>query len=307
LSHKLKPVRVRVPASTSNLGPCFDLCGLAVGLYVNIEIAPSAHSSAVELVSQGEGADVLTRIADNLAVTTVQKVWERAGIEPIAVRMTIHNSIPLFSGLGSSGAAVAGTMIAVARMAGLEWSMEDFLTLGTEIEGHPDNVTASLLGGLVLSSTVNGRVHSTVYHYPHPIEFVVMYPRIHVPTKDSRKLLPENYPAGDAVFNVSRAAQLAAAFASGRLPEIGFAFEDKMHQPYRQATLPHLEKSVEAAQSAGAWGAFLSGSGPSVGALCSPEQGEAVEKAFQKVLMEMGVEGRTWRLPIDKEGVEILS
>lgn len=297
-------VKVRVPGSTSNLGPCFDLCGLAIQMYAEVAIEPGGQGFQFDV--RGEGAETIRRLESNLVLHAAEAVWKQAGISPEGMRIAIDNSIPLFSGLGSSGAAVAAGLMAANACCGSPLSREILLTLGTELEGHPDNVAASLLGGLALSSNVAGRIRSLSYRSPEPLEFAALLPRIQISTKESRKRLPTHYPAGDAVFNVSRAAQLAAAFASGRLSEVPFAFDDRMHQPYRADQVPYLFEAIRAAEEGGAWGAFLSGSGPSVGALCAPERSATVVEAFRTILRRHRIPGKAFAVGIDNQGAILL-
>jgi len=299
------PVRVRVPGSTSNLGPCFDLCGLAVQIYIEVAFEPCDEGLSWTL--EGEGADLIRRTEDNLVLEAAQRLWRLVGFTPPGLNVRIHNAIPLYSGLGSSGAAVAAGLVAANALAGAHASLESLLALGTEIEGHPDNVTASLLGGLVLSCRDGDRVHSLSYRYPKPLSLAVLIPQAEISTRHSRQSLPDAYTSEDAVFNVSHAAQLAAAFASGRLEEAGFAFEDRFHQPPRAQQMPYLFDAIAAARAAGAFGAFLSGSGPSVGALGAPETIPAVLDAFRAIVKRFGLGGRVLALPIDYEGAQILA
>jgi homoserine kinase len=301
---KLQSAKVRVPGSTSNLGPCFDLCGLAIRLYAEVAFEPGGRGFQFDV--RGEGAETIRQLESNLVLRAAEAVWKQAGVSPENMRIAIDNSIPLFSGLGSSGAAVAAGLMAANACCGSPLSMEDLLTLGTELEGHPDNVAASLLGGLALSSNVNGRILSLSYRSPQPLTFAVLLPQLQISTQESRKKLPSHYPAGEAVFNVSRAAQLAAAFATGRLNEVRFAFEDRMHQPYRAKQVPYLYDAIQAAEEAGAWGAFLSGSGPSVGALCAPEQSLPVVKAFREVQDRHRIPGKAFSVEIDNQGAILL-
>jgi homoserine kinase len=291
-------VKVRVPGSTSNLGPCFDLCGLAIGMYAEAAFKPGGRGFQFDI--RGEGAESIRQLESNLVLRAAEAAWKQADVSPEGMRIAIDNSIPLFSGLGSSGAAVAAGLMAANACCGFPLRMEALLTLGTELEGHPDNVAASLLGGLALSSNVEGRIRSISYRSPE------LLPRLQISTRESGKRLPTHYAAGEAVFNVSRAAQLAAAFATGRLDEVRFAFEDRMHQPYRAEQMPYLYDAIRAAEAAGAWGAFLSGSGPSVGALCAPERSARVVKAFREVQDKRQIPGKAFSVGIDNQGAILL-
>ncbi len=293
-------VRVRVPASTANLGPGLDVFGLALGLYAEVTFSPAEDRFEFDI--EGEGEETIRDINNNLVFRAAERLWKQTQTRPAGARISIRNAIPLCSGLGSSGAAIVAGLMGANAFSHGGLSNDELLTLATEIEGHPDNVAASLLGGLVLSTTLEDRVVALSYRCPEPLRVVVLYPRTTISTHECRKLLPRTVTFEEAIFNLGRAAHLAAAFSTGRLEEIPFAFDDRLHQQRRSVLMPYLFDAIAMARKAGALGAFLSGSGPSVAAFCRPERTEVVAEGFRAIQKQFRLEGEIYTPPIDDRG-----
>lgn len=297
-------VRVRVPASTSNLGPGFDAFGLALGLYAEVTFRLTDKPDSLEVT--GEGEDQILLSEDNPVLQAASLVWQRAEMPRRGWSIRIENSIPLFSGLGSSGAATVAGLLAADALAGNPLSRNDLLFLATQLEGHPDNVVASLLGGFTIACQEQGMVHACAYPCPEKMRAVVLHPKLVVATHASRKALPREISREAAVFNIARAAQLAAAMALGLLDGIECAFDDALHQHHRSAQMPYLFEAIKAARKAGAWGAFLSGSGPSVAALCAVDICGKVAAELETIRERFSLEGKTMILPIDNQGARVI-
>ena len=266
---------VVVPASTSNLGPGFDALGLALGLYLRADVT--------SIVDDGLG-DLRCRFAgtvppgDNLIVTGFRAVTQALGTAAGAGRsldVTVTCDIPPCAGLGSSAAAlVAGGRLAAFVVDGVTDAL--IIDVLTAIEGHPDNVTAATLGGLV-AGCVDARGHVCVVAAPWPdgVRLVVATPGLALPTRTARAVLPAQVSRHDAIHNVQRTALLLQALAQGRLDLLREAFADRLHQPYRLPLVPGLAE-VLALEAPGMLGAFLSGAGPSVAVCVSGDPGPVV-------------------------------
>jgi homoserine kinase len=288
-------IRVRVPATSANLGPGFDALGLALRLHNILELEP-AESPAIEV--DGEGAGTLPRDPSHLAYRAALAVHARAGRAPGAFRMRQQNRIPLGRGLGSSAAAIVSGAVAANALLGDPLDRQALLDLAAELEGHPDNVAAALFGGLVVCAGTPSGIR-WVRLAPPALRAVVAVPAFAVSTREARRLLPARVPFEDAVFNVTRTALLVAALGAGRTDLLGDATEDRLHQPYRAALVPGLDHALAAARRAGAHGVALSGSGPSVLALGDAAGiGEAIADAFRGA----GVACRTFAVEIDVDG-----
>ncbi len=247
-------LRVRAPATSANLGPGFDCAACALALWNELEVEP-ADATAVSI--SGEGAGELPDGPENLALRAF------ALLAPVeGRRFRFANRIPLARGLGSSAAAVALGLVAGARAAGREAGAEDLLALGVALEGHADNRAAALAGGVCLAWEEGRPLLARVADAP-PLEPVALVPATRVDTAGARAALPGLVRHGDAAFTAGRAALLGAAVAAGDPELFAAALADRLHEPYRETNAPLLA-AVRAELPAGARGATLSGSGPSV-------------------------------------------
>lgn len=281
----LATISVSVPASTSNLGPGFDCLGLALDLRneLTVELEDGRGPALVEI--EGEGASTLPRGEANLIVKAARMMLPRR--LPGRLVFKAVNRIPLARGLGSSAAAVVAGLWAGAHLFGNLRRREDELeALAVELDGHPDNVAPCVHGGLTVSLLSDGRPRAHRLQLHPRFSAVVCVPAFELSTRKARAALPKEVPIADAVFNSSRAILLARALETGRAAHLADLMQDRLHQPYRARLVPGLREALAAAISAGAAGAALSGSGPSVFAFVSgdaaPRVGEAMKRAFAK-------------------------
>ncbi|BAU32707.1 homoserine kinase [Microcella alkaliphila] len=271
-------VSVRVPATTANLGPGFDTLGLALSVYDELEVTAVAEPGAhVEVHGVGEGT--VETDESNLVVRSIAHVFDRVGITMPGLRLVAHNAIPHGRGMGSSGAAiVGGVMAAKGLLDGIvELDEEDLLARATELEGHPDNVAPALFGGLTIAwMGERGPQHKrlTVHRGVSPL--VCVPEASTMSTAMARTLQPAQVPHSDAIFNVSRSALLIAALIQS--PELlHTATEDRLHQSYRAAAMPETDALIQVLRQAG-FAAVVSGAGPSILVLCA-DPGERLRAA----------------------------
>lgn len=295
-------VRLRVPATIANLGPAFDAVGLAVNLYNEVELKISAES-AVTISGEGEGP--LPEDASNLVYQAAAAAAQRAG-RASAFSIRCRNAIPIGRGLGSSAAAIVAGVVAANAALDNPLEPDDVLDLAWRTEGHPDNVAAALFGGVVLTDVTSGRVAWTKLLPVWNAAVVVAVPDFAVLTDRARAVLPERVPYADAVANISRTAWLIAALLTGRGELLEVGMEDLLHQPYRRALVPGMQQVIGAARAAGAWGAALCGSGPSVVAIAPPERADAVGSQMVAAFSSAGHHARYLRLQVDAEGAKVL-
>lgn len=260
-------VRVRVPASTANLGPGFDALGLALELYDEVEVATAAAGLHVEV--HGEGAGHVPTDQKNLVVRALLAACGQCGHRPAGLVLRCRNRIPHSRGLGSSAAAAVAGVLAGYALAGME-PAEAALQIAAGFDGHADNAAASLLGGLVISWKEETSFQATRLE-PHPdLMPVLLVPEQTSATEATRGLLPAEVPHADAAFTAGRAALLVHALtADPRLLRV--AMEDRLHQPYRRSAYPATGRLVDALRASGV-PAAVSGAGPTVLAL--PVNGE---------------------------------
>jgi homoserine kinase len=241
--------KVRVPASSANLGPGFDTLAAAVSLHMELEVEETG-SFSVEADDPRIPTD-----ARNLCVRAFSELRDPEGLS-----FRIRSEIPLTAGLGSSGAAIVAALLAADHMFELALGREQILEHAARIEGHPDNVAASLYGGFVVCA--GG--HVSVIEPPSGLEAVAVVPPEPVSTAAARKALPAEIPLADAIFDIARASLLALGLARGDLGLIARGLEDRIHQPRRAHLYPRSMELLGRAHELGALGATISGAGPTV-------------------------------------------
>ncbi|KAB8164530.1 homoserine kinase [Streptomyces sp. 3MP-14] len=266
-------VRVRVPATSANLGPGFDALGLALGLYDDVVVRVA--DSGLHLDIAGEGADTVPRDESNLLVRTLRTAFDALGGQPRGLEVVCANRVPHGRGLGSSSAAIcAGLVAARAVTTGGEAKLDDvaLLELAAEIEGHPDNVAACLLGGFTLAWGESGAVRAIRMEPAASVVPLVFVPARPLATETARGLLPRAVPHADAAANAGRAALLVEALT--RRPELLLpATEDRLHQDYRAPAMPESMDLVGRLRAEGV-PAVISGAGPTVLALADESQAD---------------------------------
>lgn len=299
-----RSVEVRVPASTSNLGAGFDCFGLALRLYLNVRASVAPGSSVpcrVRTAGEGSGTS-LPRGSDNLIFRAMRLAAEREGLKLPRVRLAVRNEIPLGRGLGSSAAAIVAGLTLCAALCGRELRDETLLRYATELEGHADNVAASLLGGWVTTCVgEDGRVLVVKRRWPADIKAVVVSPRVQLETERARAALPLEVSRADAVHNVQRAALFCAAIEERADELLWEATQDRLHQPYRRGLVPGLATALSTPRRPGLLALALSGAGPSVVALADKnfeEIGEQVAAGFRG----SGVEATVRVLEVNEGG-----
>jgi homoserine kinase len=304
-------VTVEVPASAANLGAGYDCLGLALALTNRIELEVRVWSRGeIELSVEGEGRNELTEDRENRFVRGLEATLVAArGPLPDGVgwRIAMHNQIPLSRGLGSSAAATVGGVLAGNVLAGEPLSTAEMLRIACDIEGHPDNAAASLLGGFVVSASTDEGVEAIRFASPRDLRAVLFIPELRLPTKAMRAALPEAVPLADAVANLGAVAVGVAGLATGRYDLLARLTVDRLHEPYRAAIYPQLPRMVDAARAAGALGACLSGAGSTILAFAdSMSQISRVEAAFVAVAADTDLDGRVVVVEPRNAGAKVL-
>ena len=258
-----EPVQVRVAATSANLGPGFDALGLALAIYDDVT-AQVTDTPGLRIDVTGEGAPDVPRDESHLVVRSMRAAFDRLGAEPVGLELSCVNRIPHGRGLGSSAAAiVSGLVLARALVPAGRTTFDDaeLLALAARIEGHPDNVAACLLGGLTIAWTQDG-ARAVRLEPGADLRPVIFIPATSASTELARDALPERVPHADAAFNAARSALLVAAL-TGTAGLLLPATQDRLHQPYRAASMPESAALVAALREGG-FAAVISGAGPSV-------------------------------------------
>ena len=287
---------VEVPATTANLGAGYDCLGLALQIVNRTEISPLPESGGrIELSVEGEGAGSLPADRSNRLVLALETALGRgAGPLPegLGWSITMHNDVPLARGLGSSAAATVAGLVAANALLGSVLTTAQLLDTALEIEHHADNAAAALLGGLVVVDGSSGTPVALRFDAPAGLLCVLFVPERQLSTEAMRTCLPAQVPLADAAANLGRVALGVAGIAQGRLDVLDRLTRDTLHEPYRARLYPELPALVEAARSAGALGACLSGAGSTIVAFTdAPARGEAIAAAMLGAADRRGMTG----------------
>jgi homoserine kinase len=292
---------LRVPASSANLGPGFDALGLALGIFLDCHFEPSEHLS---ITATGRDAACVSTGEDNLIWQTALAVARDVGGSLRPIQLQIVNDIPIGKGLGSSAAALTAGVVIADHLLGLHWKRLRILDEAAQIEGHPDNVAACVLGSIVATAMERGGTARAVrLELAARYGVAVVVPDFILPTSEARAVLPDCYSREDTIFNVQRAALLIAALATGTTSAFPAALEDRLHQPYRAALVPGLDEIVKL-RAPGLLGCCLSGAGPSV--LVFYEKGyESVCDLVKQIFAIRGKQSEIFWTDIASQGYEL--
>jgi len=280
-------IKIRVPATSANLGPGFDCLGLALDIWneVNFE---EADESTYQVT--GEGAGRLNRRPKNLLTDSFKQVYEICGKPLRGANIQAHNNILLNSGLGSSAAAIVAGIYGANELLDKPLDTKALLKLAAEIEGHPDNVAAALLGGLVISLPTQEQILTRKFDDLPSLNIVIVKPDVHWPTRIARSVLPKTVSRIDAVFNIAHALLVVDALRTGDLDLLLHAMDDRIHQPYRLNQIPGGLVAFKLARELGA--AALSGAGPSIICFVPTGKGEEAKLKLIDVFAKQGIEAR---------------
>jgi homoserine kinase len=262
--HLHLPFWIRVPATTANLGPGFDALALALELYNYVAIEPGAPERP-----------------DPFAQEILEAYHKSRNLPLKPYKLVVRGNVPPARGLGSSATIRLGMLAALDKVNRRPFDLDWLIETATKIEGHPDNITAAALGGFV----VCGGAQPARVRVSSRLKFVAAIPRIETSTRTARSILPPSVSLQDAASNLRNASRITAASIEKKYEEARGAFHDRLHQPHRAALVPGLEQAIEAAERAGAIGAFLSGAGPTILALCQKSEkpiGNAMVAALRK-------------------------
>ncbi len=281
-------MKVKIPASTSNIGPGFDTLGLALNRYLHLSVEEEdAQGSSMHISVEGNGKEHIATDKTNLVYQGMAALAKCVGGPHEkalqTIRLHIKNEIPASGGLGGSGAAIAGGVFLANEVLRTKMSREDMLNIAVSIEGHPDNVSAAMMGGLTVNCFDNGKVRCRSIKIAAKLSVVACSPNFQVLTKQARQILPKEVPLKDAVVNIENVASLIAALMEGDVEALRYVTGDRLHEQYRAALIPGFEDVKNAALGAGAWSFNISGSGPTVFSFVTDREeqiGEAMSNAF---------------------------
>lgn len=289
------------PASTSNLGPGFDCLGLALNL--RLKATATRIDAGFRITRRGEGSDLAIDPHSDAVLSSFRRLCRVAGKPTPTISLAIDSSIPVARGLGSSAAAIVAGLTLANRWLGGRFTKEELLAEAIRIEGHPDNVSAAIFGGLTLSlPRSDGTVEALLIAPPRGIALTLVIPEIRVSTEKARSLLPKTVPLADAAANTARAMALYHSFERRRFDLLADALDDVYHVPHRARLIPGYARVVEAGMRAGAAGVTISGSGPTLLAFHPPRAGQRVGAAMVRAFARARVKSRAVQGRIDTRG-----
>lgn len=277
---------IRVPGSTSNLGAGFDALAVALDLYLRLRVldARPGHGDRLDLEFATPAPT-----GDNRLESAYRMACARFGTPPMALRVLVSSEIPMAAGLGSSAAAAVGGLRLYEAARGTALDPDDLLSLASALDGHPDNVSASVCGGITLSCQCDdGRIIARSWEWPPAIRFIVATPDAALETKTARGVLPASIPLADAVANLQRALLFVRALESGDYGDLREALKDRWHQPARAALVPGMAEAI-AVDHPAVLGVCLSGAGPSVIALAAPGRADEAAAVLGGLYRRLGV------------------
>lgn len=267
-------VKIKVPATSANMGSGYDSIGIALDLY---NVITMEESDCID-ITDVSGQDV-PNDETNLIYQCAKRVYDIYGKPLTGLKIVEDCAIPQTRGLGSSSACTVAGLMGANALLGSELSQESIIDLAASIEGHPDNSTPAILGGFCVALLEYGKVWSVRVPMNGTVDFITFIPDFELSTEKARAALPAQVTHHDAVFNLARAALLAGSLTTGKLENVGVAVGDCLHQPYRFDLIPNGREIVHAARCMGALGAFISGAGPSIIAVVDAEDRTYLSRA----------------------------
>lgn len=255
-------VTFQVPGSTSNLGPGFDTLGIALQAYNRVRVTRVPGRRGARIVSPI--ADDARAGATELVEEAARALFRRARKPAFGFDVHLSGDVPIARGLGSSVTVRLGVVAGLSELAGGGLDRQAWFEIVSDLEGHPDNAAPGAFGGFSASAILDGKARAIRFPVKPSFRFVTLIPGFEVSTEKARKLVPNSFSKADTIHNLTRVSLITAAFASGNAEALRGAFEDRVHQPYREALIPQLSRVIRAGEKAGAIGGWLSGSGSTI-------------------------------------------
>lgn len=295
-------IKIKVPASTANMGPGFDSFGMALNLYNEFEF----EEREKDIIFLSEGKPSSIALEENLIYNSMIKAFQKYNYEAKGMYINVSKAeVPFSRGLGSSATCIAAGLTAANYFMKGMMTEQDIIDLATKIEGHPDNVVAAIKGGFDVSLFQGDKVTYSKIIPPEDLLFVALIPNFKMSTSDGRKVLPDEYCKKDCIFNISRAAMLVSSFYNKEYSHLRTCFDDKIHQPYRGPLINGMAEIFKKAEALGSYGEFISGSGSTLMAVINKENITFGEK-INSFLQTTDIKWEVKVLKPDNTGVQII-
>jgi len=294
-------IKIEIPATSANLGSGFDCLGVALNMYNHVWME---EADEIDITSKDNV--VIPTDESNLIYWSAERLYSECGKKLPGLKIIQENNIPMTRGLGSSSACIVAGLVGANRFLGSPLTKHDLVNLACKIEGHPDNTTPALLGGLVTAAMENGHVYSVSVPVAKNIRFGVFIPPFELKTEVARKALPNEYSRENAVYNLSRSSLMTAALFSGSLENLRVAVQDSIHQPYRKKFISGVETVFRMSYELGSYGTYISGAGPSIIAIIDDKLEDTFNRYAIHHLESKGI--KDWQfhlLTADDEGAKV--
>ena len=306
-------VSVKVPATTANLGPGFDCLGLALPIYNTITVEETIMPGTgieINIIDETHEQDLISIPTDenNIVYKAIELLYNSIGQSPSELKITIKTQIPIARGLGSSAAVIVGGLIAANELLGRPADEAALLSIATEIENHPDNITPAVVGGFVVSSLEeDGSVVYSKINWPKDWNITVCIPDYELSTSIARSVLPAEVPMKDAIFNLKHTAMLIQAVNTHDEKLMKIALDDRLHQQYREKLIPGLTEIKEALKHEdNVLGVVISGAGPSVLVISHGNNLNKIRETVSKVWFDMNVKSKILTLQVEEHGAKVI-
>lgn len=306
-------VSVKVPATTANLGPGFDSLGLALPIYniVTVEetIMPGTGIE-INIIDETNEQNVLSIPTDenNIVYKAIELLYNSIGQTPSELKITIKTNIPIARGLGSSAAVIVGGLIAANELLGRPADEAALLSIATEIENHPDNITPAIVGGFVVSSLEeDGSVIYSKMNWPKDWNITVCIPDYELSTSIARSVLPAEVPMKDAIYNLKHTAMLVQAVNTHDEKLMKVALNDRLHQQYREKLIPGLKEIKEALKhEENVLGVVISGAGPAILVISYGNNLDKIRETVSNVWLDLNVKSKILTLQVEENGAYVI-
>ena len=306
-------VSVKVPATTANLGPGFDSIGLALPIFNTITVEETIMPGTgieINIIDETNEQDIISIPTDenNVVYKAIELLYNSIGQTPSELKITIKTQIPIARGLGSSAAVIVGGLIAANELLGKPADEAALLSIATEIENHPDNITPAVVGGFVVSSLEDdGSVVYSKMNWPKDWNITVCIPDYELSTSIARSVLPQEVPMKDAIFNLKHVGMLVQAVNTHDEKLMKIALHDRLHQPYREKLVPGFREISEALKHEdNVLGVVISGAGPSILVISSGNHLDKIKETVSKVWADLNVKSKILTLQVEQNGATVI-
>lgn len=292
--------KITIPATSANIGSGFDSLGLAVQLY---NIVWMQEDEDIKITSNDNTEVPLNE--ENLIYSTAQNLFSLCGKTLKGLHIIQENNIPMTRGLGSSSACIVAGLLGANALMGSPLSKDDIVHYAAQMEGHPDNSTPALLGGLVTSVLFEKKVYYVKQKIETDIRLAALVPDFELSTKTARAVLPSTVPHADAVYNLSRSALMSVSIYTGSYQNLKVASDDRLHQPYRMELIPRGKDVFDAVYKAGAYAAYISGAGPTIMAMFDKNDDSFKDRIMEELTKKNLDHFRPYIFDFDNNGATI--